>query len=68
MKKRKQIKRTPKGEIKPNCVYSTSQVAERLGVHSIKIRSLVKKLKAKRVGKEYKFLGENILQYLRNKL
>lgn len=64
IEKRKQVKRRPKGEIKPFKAYSTSQVSQLLGIHPIKARNLATEMKAKRVGKEYLFLGENILQYL----
>ena len=60
----KQTDRQPHGEIKPFQVYSTMQVVGLLGVNPRKVRTLAKDMDAKRVGKEYKFLGEKILNYM----
>ena len=63
-KTRKQIKRIPQGEIKPFSAYHTEQVSELFGVHPLKVRSLAVDLKGVKIGKNYTFLGENLLRYL----
>lgn len=64
VKKRKKIKRLPRGKIEAGHAYTTSQVVGLLGIHPIKARSLAKDLQAKRVSKEYLVMGENLLRYL----
>jgi hypothetical protein len=56
-------KRLSGEEIIPNKIYSTTQIAQILGVTSLTVTKLAGELKGKRVGKEYLFIGASVISY-----
>ena len=52
----------------PSAVYTTEQVAELLNLDIVTIQRYVRsgELKAKKTGRKYLFLGQELLKYLRS--
>lgn len=61
--KRDAIKIKPE-EIIPYATYGVDEVAKILNTHPNTIRNLKANLRAKRVGKGYRILGENVLIFM----
>ncbi len=53
-----------KEEIKPNASYSVGEVANLLDLHPETVRNKATAMNAKKIGKAWRFLGENVLRYL----